>query len=111
MATKQKTTKKAAKPATPKAKKEPKAPKPPKEKKERKLGLLSAGAQVLKASGKPMKLGEIYDAVLAKGLWTPGEGKTPKATLSAGIITEIAKKGEKSRFVKTGPGLFAHAKK
>ena len=39
------------------------------------------------------------------GLWAP-DGLTPEMTLSAAIQSEIKKKGEASRFVRTAPGLF-----
>ena len=35
----------------------------------------------------------------AKGLWTPGAGKTPEQTLYSSIKREIASKGGASRFV------------
>jgi hypothetical protein len=44
-----------------------------------------------------------------KGYWTSPAGKTPAATLYAGLVKEIRTKGEKSRFRKTGPGRFVRA--
>jgi HB1/ASXL restriction endonuclease-like protein with HTH domain len=80
-----------------------KAPKP-----DRPLSGLDAAAKVLKDSGKPMRVGELLEAILKKGLWN-SKGKTPEATLYAAIIREIFNKGVDSRFKKTGKGLFAAA--
>jgi hypothetical protein len=54
-----------------------------------------------------MRAVEIVEAMQAKGLWTSPGGKTPEATLCAGIIREIAAKGDKARFKKTDRGMFA----
>jgi hypothetical protein len=43
--------------------------------------------------------------MLETGLWKTN-GKTPAATIYAGIITEIAKKADKSRFRKVDRGQF-----
>ncbi len=43
--------------------------------------------------------------LLDTGMWRT-EGKTPSATLHAAVCREIATKGDKRRFVKTGRGLF-----
>jgi hypothetical protein len=68
---------------TPKAKKD--ATRAKSGAKEGKLSLLDAAAEVLKGRKNPMRIGEVYDAVIEKGLWKPGAGKTPKATLSAAV--------------------------
>jgi hypothetical protein len=52
-----------------------------------------------------MNCKEMMETMLAKGLWQTG-GKTPAATLASAIIREIATKGEKARFRKTGRGQF-----
>jgi HB1/ASXL restriction endonuclease-like protein with HTH domain len=86
----------------PKAK-EPKAIKP---KPDRPMSGLDAAAKVLKDSDKPMRVGEVLEVIVKKGLWS-SKGKTPEATLYAAIIREISAKGVNSRFVKEDRGLFA----
>jgi hypothetical protein len=49
----------------------------------------------------------LIDAMAAKGYWKSPGGLTPAATLSAAIGTEIRKKGNAARFVKTERGRFA----
>ncbi len=74
-------------------------------KKPRKPSGLDAAAQVLAASGDPMRSKDIVDTMLAKGLWST-KGKTPHATIYAAIIREIQKKGSTSRFEKVDRGRF-----
>ena len=74
-------------------------------KKPRKPSGLDAAAQVLAASGDPMRSKDIVDTMLAKGLWST-KGKTPHATIYAAIIREIQKKGSTSRFEKVDRGQF-----
>ena len=78
------------------------------------LSALDAAAKVLAESDKPMRVGEVVQAIEAKGLWKSKAGKTPAATVAAAIIREIAAKGKDSRFKKVDRGLFtvtAHAAK
>lgn len=75
-------------------------------KKEKPVSLLTAAAQVVKSAGKPMRVREIYDQVIEKKLWSSPAGKTPIATLSAGIQREISTKGNAARFRKADRGLF-----
>ena len=82
----------------PKAAKEA-APKPYKA-----MSCLDAAAAVLKAQGEPMRVKDIIDAVFAQKLWH-SEAPTPAATLASAILREM-KKGDASRFKKTGRGLF-----
>ncbi len=96
-----------------KAPKTPKAPKPAKAKKPsppKRVSALDAAAQVLAASGEPMRAKQMIAAMEAKGLWKSPGGKTPEATLYAAIIREIAAKGEKARFKKHDKGLFVAGK-
>jgi hypothetical protein len=74
------------------------------------LSLLSAAAKVL-ADRKPeaLHVKQLLEAIVSEGLWTPGAGKTPEQTLSGGMQTEIAKKGEAARFRKVDKGAFAAA--
>lgn len=76
-----------------------------KEKKERKPGGLDAAVRVLREAGTPLNCGDMVKTALEKGYWQTG-GKTPAATIYAAIITEISKKGDKSRFRKVDRGMF-----
>jgi len=67
---------------------------------------LDAAAKVLGESTTPLNCPAIIEAVFKAGYWS-SNGKTPAATIHTAIITEIAKKGDKSRFEKVGRGLFA----
>ena len=77
------------------------------EKKPKRTSALDAAAQVLKASGKPMKAQELIAAMAEQGLWSSPAGKTPQATLYAAMLREIAKRGNAARFKKVDRGLFA----
>jgi hypothetical protein len=91
----------AATPKTPKAGKT-KAPKA-----ESKMSALDAAAKVLAEEGLSMSAKELIEAMAIKGYWTSPGGKTPEATLSAALGSEINKKGDASRFAKPVPGKFA----
>ena len=73
--------------------------------KARTLSGLDAAAQVLARAGRPMRVTEVMAEIQAKGLWAT-KGATPKATIYAAIIREIAAKGNASRFKKTDRGTF-----
>jgi hypothetical protein len=73
------------------------------------MSLLNAAAEVL-AIGDAMRCKDIVDVAVAKGLWSPGTGKTPANTLYAAILREINTKGDTSRFVKIERGKFELAK-
>jgi len=79
--------------------------KPPVEAK--KMSALDAAAKVLAETGRPMGCKAMIEAMAGRGYWTSPGGKTPEATLSAAIGTEIKKKGDASRFVKAARGKFA----
>jgi len=71
------------------------------------VSLSDAAVTVLKATRGAMRCKEIIAACHEKNLWhPPGGGKTPEASLSARIITEIEKKGGESRFRRVGRGLY-----
>ncbi len=93
----------------PKAK-TPKAAKAPKEKKAKKVSCLDAAAQVIAASKVPMRAVEMIAEMEKKGLWKSPAGRTPESTVYAGIIREIAAKGEKARFKKHDRGVFVAGK-
>ena len=70
------------------------------------MNVKSAAIQVLKEAGEPLHAREIAKKILAEGLWESA-GKTPDATISARLYSDIKSKGEKSSFVKVGPQTFA----
>jgi hypothetical protein len=108
MSDKKRTTKRQAKAegeaATPKT---PKAGKTKILKAEGRMSALDAAAKVLAEEGRPMTAKELIEAMAAKGYWTSPGGKTPEATLSAALGSEINKKGQASRFARPEPGQFA----
>ena len=75
-----------------------------------KMSQLAAAAIVLGKAKEPMGCQAIVAEMTKRGLWVSPGGKTPAATLSAAINTEIKRKGEASRFAKTAPGRFTLAK-
>jgi hypothetical protein len=85
-----------------KAKEAPKAGR----KKPGKVGALDAAARVLEEEGRAMHCQELIEAMAAKGYWKSPAGRTPSATLYAGLIKEIAAKGDASRFAKVDRGQF-----
>ena len=115
MATKKRTTKKAApkkitKKAAPKkaatAKRKASTKKPAAKKK---ISALDAAAKVLTDSKEPMTTKEMIEQMAAKKLWTSPGGATPHATLYSAILREINAKGKDARFKKTERGNFAKA--
>ncbi len=68
--------------------------------------LINAAAQVLAEADEPLGARDMVERAIERGLWTPGAGKTPQATLYSAILREINDKGEASRFVKTERGRF-----
>jgi hypothetical protein len=76
-----------------------------KEPRKRQMGGLDAAVKVLEETGVAMNVKEITAVAFTKGYWKPA-GRTPSATLSAALMREIAKKGEKSRFCKCERGKF-----
>ena len=73
---------------------------------ERRMSLLDAAARVLAESGEPLNTKEMVERVVERGLWTPGSGKTPAATLYSSILRETNKKGDEARFAKVERGRF-----
>lgn len=78
--------------------------------KPRRVSLLDAAATVLADAKAPMQAKQIVERVVERGLWKPGAGKTPHATLYAAMTREIAAKGAASRFRKVDRGQFAARK-
>ena len=71
-----------------------------------KLSLLKAAIAVLAESDEALNTKQMIEQAKAKGLWTPGEGKTPEQTLYSAIAREIKAKGENSRFKLITKGHF-----
>jgi restriction system protein len=69
------------------------------------MSALDAAANVLGAAGTPLRVDEITARMLAEGLWSSA-GKTPTATVHAQLASDIKRRGNESRFVRTAPGTF-----
>lgn len=78
-----------------------------KEAKAKKVSAIDAAAKVLANAGQPMNTKEMIEAMAAKGLWNSPKGKTPHATLYAGILRELKVKKADARFKKVERGKFA----
>ena len=74
-----------------------------------KMSGLDAAAQVLAEAGEPLSCQEIVKRMLEKGLWET-QGRTPHATIYSGLLRDLQKNGEASRFRKVGKGRFTVAK-
>ena len=70
------------------------------------MDMLKAIEEILKSAGEPLHVAVITKKVISGGLWK-SSGKTPKATIGAGLYADIKKKGEASAFVKVSPNTFA----
>ncbi|HYD02468.1 MAG TPA: HTH domain-containing protein [Phycisphaerales bacterium] len=75
----------------------------------KRVSSLDAAAQVLAGSTEAMKPKALIAAMTEQKLWTSPAGKTPHVSLATAMDREIKTKGEKARFRKVGPGLFAAA--
>lgn len=69
------------------------------------MSVLDAVIQVLKEADDPLHAKEITKRILSKGLWKTS-GKTPAATISARLYSDIKKKGENSHFIRHAPQTF-----
>jgi restriction system protein len=69
------------------------------------MNLKDAVTQILRQARTPLHAKEITKQIMADGLWQ-SEGKTPEATVSAWLYSDIKNKGDKSAFVKVGPQTF-----
>jgi hypothetical protein len=101
MATKKRTTKKAAPRKTAKGTKKLAA-----KKADGKTSALDAAARVLGESKEPLTTKEMVEAMGAKGYWKSPGGKTPDRTLYSAILREIVLKKGEARFNKTERGKF-----
>lgn len=70
------------------------------------MDVKTAAMQVLQQVGTALHAKEITERIMAAGLWH-SEGKTPDATVSARLYSDIKSNGDNSAFVKTAPQTFA----
>ena len=70
------------------------------------MDLLKAVEEILKSAGEPLHVAVITEKVISGGLWK-SSGKTPEASFSARLYSDIKKKGEASAFVKVSSQTFA----
>lgn len=61
--------------------------------------------QVLLEASVPLTTREITQRILSASLWTT-QGKTPEATISATLSSDIKERGVDSRFIHTGPSEY-----
>jgi len=74
------------------------------------LSALNAAVLVLaSAPDEGLSAKDMVGQMVAQGLWHSPAGKTPEATLYAGICREIGRKGERARFRKVSRGRFVLA--
>jgi hypothetical protein len=85
------------------------APKAKRQRKDGKMSGLDAAAQVLAEADEPLGCQEIVKRMLEKGLWET-QGRTPHATIYSGLLRNLQKNGEASRFRKVDRGRFTVAK-
>jgi restriction system protein len=70
------------------------------------MNVREAAIQVLREAGGPLHAGELTKRILAKNLWQTS-GKTPAATVSARLYSDIKSNGDASPFVLTASQTFA----
>ena len=70
------------------------------------MNIRDAAMQVLREAGKSLHSKVITKRIIEEGLWN-SDGKTPEATVSARIYSDIKKHGDKSTFVKVAPQTFS----
>jgi len=70
------------------------------------LNAIDAAYRILRDAKKSLSCQQIIDRMIKRKLWRT-EGATPQNTLNAALQRDLTANGEKSRFVKTGRGLFA----
>lgn len=70
------------------------------------MDVKTAAIQVLQQAETALHVKVIAEQIMAAGLWQSG-GKTPDATVSARLYSDIKNNGDKSPFVKVGPQTFA----
>lgn len=58
----------------------------------------ATATEVLKNANNPQHAKAIAEQIIAAGLWT-SDGKTPEATVSASLYSDIKKNGDNSIFI------------
>ncbi len=76
------------------------------EKPQGKMSGLDAAHKVLTEAGRPMNVREILETAMQNN-YCNLKGATPALTISAALQREVKTKGQESRFVKSGKGLYA----
>ena len=69
------------------------------------MGIREAVIQVLREAGEPLHAQEITERILTQGLWQTS-GKTPAATVSARLYSDIKKHGDASVFKSVAAQTF-----
>lgn len=70
------------------------------------MNVQDAAIQILKDAGKPLHAKVIAERIIEAGLWS-SDGKTPEATVSARLYSDIKEYGDQSTFVKVAPQTFS----
>lgn len=70
------------------------------------MNLRSAIVQVLRDAACPLHSSDITKRIFKEKLWK-SDGKTPEATVSAQLYSDIKKNKDKSPFIQVGPQTFA----
>lgn len=70
------------------------------------MDVKTAAFQVLQQAGTALHAKDIAEQIMTAGLWQ-SKGKTPDATVSARLYSDIKSNGDKSPFVKVGPQTFS----
>ena len=68
--------------------------------------LASAAVLVLAEAKEPMSAKGVVEAAIATGLYEPGKGKTPHATLYSSMMREARDDGDRARFRKAERGMW-----
>jgi hypothetical protein len=75
----------------------------------RRTARLDAIALTLEEGDGPMKAGDLFRAVIAKGYWC--SGNNPRASLQAAICRDIFLNGKQSRFRRIKRGVYELARR
>ena len=70
------------------------------------MNIQDAAIQILKKAGKALHAKDITKRIIEAGLWK-SDGKTPEATVSSRLYSDIKKRGGLSTFVKVAPQTFS----
>ncbi len=70
------------------------------------MNVLAAALEILQRAESPLHAKDLASRMIAEGLWK-SDGKTPAATVSARLYSDIKNNGDKSPFIRVGPQIFA----